>query len=90
VIDVYTVFQQQDLAIENMPNFLWPSKGKFGLRDYEKVFQTSAEHDIFEPRGIDRSKGCMVVVRPDQHIANILPLNAHAELSQFFAGFMLK
>jgi phenol 2-monooxygenase len=90
VIDVYTVFQQQDLAIENMPNFLWPSKGKFGLRDYEKVFQTSAEHDIFEQRGIDRSKGCMVVVRPDQHIANILPLNAHAELSQFFAGFMLK
>jgi len=89
VIDVYAVFQQQDLTIEGMPDFLWPAKGKYGLRDYEKVFQTNAAHDIFEQRGIDRSNGCMVVVRPDQHIANILPLDAHAELSQFFVEFML-
>lgn len=90
VIDVYAVFQQQDLAIEKMPHLLWPTKGKYGLRDYEKVFQTSETHDIFAQRGIDRSSGCMVVVRPDQHIANILPLDAHAELSQFFAEFMLR
>lgn len=90
VIDVYAVFQQQDLAIEEMPDFLWPAKGKYGLRDYEKVFQTSDTHDIFEQRGIDRTLGCMVVVRPDQHIATILPLDAHAELSQFFDQFMLR
>ncbi len=62
VIDVYAVFQQQDLSIENLPDFLWPAKGRFGLRDYEKVFQTSAAHDVFAQRGIDRDKGCMVVV----------------------------
>lgn len=90
VIDFCAVFQQQNLAIENMPDLLCPAKGKFGLRDYEKVFQTSAEYDIFEQRSIDRSNGCMVVVRPDQHVANILPLNAHTELSQFFSAFMLK
>ncbi|WP_276809268.1 FAD-dependent monooxygenase [Castellaniella defragrans] len=89
VIDVCAVFQQRDLAIEDLPDFLWPAKGKYGLRDYEKVFQTTEAHDIFEQRGIDRSKGCIVVVRPDQHIANILPLDAHAELSRFFDGFML-
>ncbi|WP_322994639.1 FAD-dependent monooxygenase [Castellaniella sp.] len=89
VIDVYAVFQQQDLTLEDMPDFLWPAKGKYGLRDYEKIFQTSKTHDIFEQRGIDRLNGCIVVVRPDQHIANILPLNGHAELSQFFDGFML-
>ena len=89
VIDIYAVFQQQDLSIEDMPDFLWPAKGKFGLRDYEKVFHAEKGNDIFEQRSIDRSSGCMVVVRPDQHIANILPLNAYHELTAFFDEFMI-
>ncbi len=89
VFDVYGVFQQQDLSIEDMPDFLWPAKGKYGLRDYEKVFHAEEGNDIFELREIDRSKGCMVVVRPDQHIANILPLTAHKELAGFFDEFMI-
>jgi phenol 2-monooxygenase len=31
----------------------------------------------------------MVVVRPDQHVANVLPLDARAELTAFFERFML-
>lgn len=89
VIDVYSVFQQQGLAIDELHDFLWPAKGKFGLRDYEKVFCAMTDEDIFELRGINSNQGCVLVVRPDQHIANILPLNAHKELSDFFAGFML-
>ncbi len=89
VIDTYAVFQQQDLAIEEMPEYLWPAKGKYGLRDYEKVFRTEEGMDIFEQRGVDREQGCMVVVRPDQHIATILPLTAHEELSAFFDNFMI-
>ncbi len=89
VIDTYAVFQQQDLAIEEMPEYLWPAKGKYGLRDYEKVFRTEEGMDIFEQRGVDREQGCMVVVRPDQHIATILPLSAHDELSKFFDAFMI-
>ncbi|MBA4502693.1 FAD-dependent monooxygenase [Marinobacterium marinum] len=88
VIDVYAVFQQQGLAIEEMPDYLWPAKGKYGLRDYEKVFYAGGVEDVFEQRGIDRGHGCMVVVRPDQHIANILPLHAHQELGAFFDAFM--
>ncbi|MGB0847900.1 MAG: FAD-dependent monooxygenase [Thiolinea sp.] len=89
VIDVYGVFQQQDLAIETMPALLWPQKGKYGLRDYEKVFHAETGNDIFELRGINRTSGCMVIVRPDQHVADILPLTAHDELAAFFDGFML-
>ena len=89
VIDVYGVFQQQDLAIEEIPGFLWPAKGKYGLNDYEKVFHADQDNDIYALRGINRSQGCMVIVRPDQHIANILPLNAQTELSAFFDEFML-
>jgi phenol 2-monooxygenase len=30
----------------------------------------------------------MIVVRPDQYIAHILPLYAYTELATFFDGFM--
>lgn len=92
VIDVRAVFQQdhRSLPLGSMPPFLLPRKGRFGLVDYEKMFCAEANRgrDIFDMRGVDRARGCIVVVRPDQHVANLLPLDAHAELSAFFAGFM--
>ena len=94
VIDLRAVFQQghRELAIEAMPAFLLPRKGRHGLRDYEKMFcpDMKAGRDIFAMRGIDRGAGCMVVVRPDQYVAHVLPLDAHAELAAFFDGFMLQ
>ncbi|TDG11957.1 3-hydroxybenzoate 4-monooxygenase [Seongchinamella unica] len=89
VIDVCAVFQQDDLSLQDLGPLLWPAKGIYALRDYEKVFYPLAHEDIYQLRGIDRSNGCMVIVRPDQHIANILPLAASDELGEFFAGFML-
>jgi phenol 2-monooxygenase len=93
VFDVRAVFQQchRDLRLEGMPAFLLPRKGRYGLRDYEKVFcpDLKGGQDIFEMRGIDREKGCLVVVRPDQYVAHVLPLDAFAELAAFFDGFML-
>ena len=74
-----------------MPSLLLPSKGRYGLRDYEKIFCPDPRpgHDIFDMRGIDRSQGCIVVVRPDQYVAHILPLDAHDALADFFDSFML-
>jgi phenol 2-monooxygenase len=46
-------------------------------------------HDIFALRRINRERGCMVVVRPDQYVAHVLRLDAFAELAAFFDGFML-
>lgn len=93
VIDVRAVFQQghRELAIEAMPSFLLPRKGRYGLRDYEKMFcpDLKSGNDIFDLRGIDRAAGCMVVVRPDQYIAHVLPLDGSAELAAFFDGFMI-
>jgi phenol 2-monooxygenase len=92
VIDVRAVFQQHHrmLALEAMPPFLLPSKGRYGLRDYEKMFCADPRdgQDVFELRGIDRDQGCLVVVRPDQHVAHVLPFDAHAELGAFFDRFM--
>jgi phenol 2-monooxygenase (NADPH) len=94
VIDVRAVFQQghRDLAIEAMPALLLPRKGRYGLRDYEKMFcpDLKSGQDIFAMRGIDRDKGCIVVVRPDQYVAHVLPLDAHAELAAYFDGFLVQ
>ena len=93
VIDVRAVFQQghRELDVAAMPAFLLPAKGRYGLRDYEKMFcpDLKSGNDIFDMRGIDRASGCMVVVRPDQYVAHVLPLDADAALSDFFAGLML-
>jgi phenol 2-monooxygenase len=94
VIDVRAVFQQghRELAIEAMPTFLLPRKGRYGLRDYEKMFCADLKRgrDIFTLRGIDRERGCMVVVRPDQFVAHVLPLDGTAELAAYFDGFMVQ
>jgi phenol 2-monooxygenase len=93
VIDVRAVFQQghRDLKVEELPSILLPRKGRFGLIDYEKAYTLDLKNgpDIFDLRGIDREKGAIVVVRPDQHVANVLPLDAHEELAAFFGGFLL-
>jgi phenol 2-monooxygenase len=92
VIDVRAIFQQghHDLALETLPPFLLPPKGRYGLTDYEKMFcpDLKSGHDIFTMRGIDREQGCVVVVRPDQYIAHVLPVDGYAQLTAYFDGFM--
>jgi phenol 2-monooxygenase (NADPH) len=92
VIDVRAVFQQghRDLPVDQLPPVLQPRKGRFGLVDYEKVFSPdAAADDIFDHRGIDRDAGCVVVVRPDQYVAHVLPLDAHQELADFLSGILV-
>ena len=92
-IDVRAVFQQghRELDVEKLPPILLPRKGRFGLIDYEKAFSPDLKNraDIFDLRGIDRENGAIVVVRPDQYVANVLPLDAHDALTEFFAAFLL-
>lgn len=92
VIDLRAVVQQghRELALEAMPELLLPRKGRYGLRDYEKIFcpDLAAGQDIFDMRGIERERGCLVIVRPDQYVAHVLPLDAHAALAAYFEGVM--
>jgi phenol 2-monooxygenase (NADPH) len=93
VIDLRAVFQQgfRDLNYSAMPALLRPHKGTYGLCDYEKIFCADIKNgdDIFAMRGINRDQGCIVVVRPDQHVAHVIPVDAHAELAAFFAEIMI-
>jgi hypothetical protein len=80
------------LRLTDMPAFLLPRKGRYGLCDYEKMFCANLKggHDIFDMRGIDRQQGCMVVLRPDQYVAHVLPIDAYAELAGYFDAFMVR
>ena len=93
VIDIRAVFPQghQMLEFDQMPALLRPQKGKYGLTDYEKIFCPDPKAgDIFDMRGVDNARGAMVLVRPDQYVAHVLPLNAASELRDFLSEFMVE
>ena len=84
--DVKVIYQQPHTEVDLgvVPGTFLPRVGPFELIDLEKVFAIDPEQDVFELRGVDRG-GAVVVVRPDQYVANVLPLTATAELAAFFA-----
>ena len=93
IIDVRAIFQQghRELNVDEMPRVLLPRKGRFGLIDYEKMFCPDPDaDDIFQLRRVNRETGCMVVVRPDQHVSLVLPLHDHAALADFFAEILIE
>ena len=89
VLDVHGVFRcgHHDLDMTDIPEILLPRSGPLGLQDWEKAWTIDPRQDIFTARGIDPD-GALVVVRPDQHVAHVLPLTARAELTTFFAGIL--
>ena len=67
-----------------------------GLLYLPRIFVYHAEtkdnkiqNDIFKTRAINQREGCILIVRPDQHIANILSLGSYNTLMSFFKNIML-
>jgi phenol 2-monooxygenase len=90
LFDVKVVFPRahDQVDIGRVSPLFLPHVGPFGLIDYEKVYAIDPGQDFFTLRGIDRG-GCVIVVRPDQYVAHILPLTAREEIAAFFAQSML-
>ncbi|WP_309102321.1 FAD-dependent monooxygenase [Microbacterium sp.] len=94
VFDVKAVYQQRhdEFEVTSAPPLFLPKSGPLGLTDWEKVYAagptvwTSA--DIFAERELSRD-GVVVIVRPDQYVAAVLPLTAPTELEGFLAGALL-
>lgn len=89
IFDVKVIYQQAhyDIEIHEIHEVFLPRVGPLALVDYEKIYAVQTDNDIYNSREIDRN-GVVVVVRPDQYIANILPLSATSELTNFFAQHM--
>lgn len=94
VFDVKAVYQQRydEFEITSAPELFLPKTGPLGLTDWEKVYAagptvwTSA--DIFAERELSRD-GVVVVVRPDQYVAAVLPIDGVGELAEFLGGALL-
>lgn len=61
--------------------------------DYWKIFvDDESYHEghghIYENLRIDPA-GCSVIIRPDQYVSYVGPMEAYDELNKFFSGFML-
>ncbi|WP_166848015.1 FAD-dependent monooxygenase [Isoptericola sp. BMS4] len=91
VFDVKVVYQQgfEDVDLAEVPEVFRPRTGPLGLTDWEKVYAAGptvwTATDIFAERELSRD-GVVVVVRPDQYVAHVLPLTATDELGEFLAG----
>ncbi len=87
--DVKVVYQQEheSILLPGVPAAFRPLTGPFRLVDHEKVYSADPQDDIFDARGVDRA-GAIVVVRPDQYVAHVLPLGAHEELASFFGSVL--
>ncbi len=91
VIDLRAIFQlgHRDLDLAALPPLLLPQKGPLGLTDYEKVFCPNPRAgDIFDLRGIDRQKGAVLVVRPDQYVSMLVPFSDTEAIGRFFQSFL--
>jgi phenol 2-monooxygenase len=94
VLDVKVIYQQpfEEVDIARVPDVFLPRTGPLGLTDWEKVYAAApsawSSADIFAERELSRD-GVVVVVRPDQYVAAVLPLSATDELAAFFAGAMV-
>jgi len=91
VIDLRVIFQPgvHEVDFATLPALLRPATGRLGLTDYEKAFCADPKAgDLFDLRQIDRAQGCLVIVRPDQHVGDLMPLTDTARLSAYFAGIL--
>ncbi|MCP1429256.1 phenol 2-monooxygenase [Microbacterium foliorum] len=94
VFDVKAIYQQpyEQVEVTSAPALFQPQTGPLGLTDWEKVYAAGpskwTETDIFAARELSRD-GVVVVVRPDQYVAAILPLDGVDELAAFFDGALL-
>jgi phenol 2-monooxygenase len=91
---VKAIYQQRfdEFEITDAPALFLPKVGPYALTDWEKVYAAApsawCSTDIVDERELSRD-GVVVVVRPDQYVAAIMPLDAVDELAAFFAGNLL-
>lgn len=91
IFDTKVIYQQDYTEVEpyDVPDAFKPVKVPYGLIDINQIFASGHGRDIFRDREISRD-GAIVIVRPDQYVAGVLPLDAREELVEFFANNMIE
>lgn len=84
---------RKDVSLFDFPEVYRPYDPVDGW-DYWKIFvDDESYHEghgkIYDNLQID-PKGCLVVVRPDQYVSYVGPLDAFDDLQRFFSAFMIQ
>lgn len=94
VFEILTIHSAPRKSIEllSLPAVFHPYDEEYGW-DYSKVFVDDMSHHeghghAYDNYGIDKERGCLVVLRPDQYVSWIGELEDLPELESFFATFM--
>ena len=90
--DVKAIYQQtnhHEYEILDAPALFRPRNGKFNIPNWENVFNALPDRDIFDLRGISRS-GAVVIVRPDQYVGAVLPLDNPKAVEEYFSSALTK
>lgn len=94
VFEILTIHSAPRTAIElhDLPEIFHPFSGEYGW-DYAKVYVDDVSYHeghgkAYENYGIDSTRGCAVVVRPDQYVSWIGELEDVEDLNTFFDSFM--
>ncbi|TGJ85584.1 hypothetical protein E0Z10_g3139 [Xylaria hypoxylon] len=85
--------ERANVELETIPEIFTPIVGKWKLKNILKVFVDDEGYDnthghAYETYGIAPSQGALVVIRPDQYISRISPLNNVRGIDSFFSGFL--
>ena len=62
--------------------------------DYWKIFVDDQSYheghgQIYENYGIDPEEGCAVIIRPDQYVSYVGPMDDYDAMNKFFSAFMI-
>jgi phenol 2-monooxygenase len=94
VIEILTIHsaRRAETEMHDFPEIFRPFSERDGW-DYWKIYVDDRSYHeghgkAYENYGVDPKKGCVVILRPDQHVSWIGDLEDSADMDLFFSGFM--
>ncbi|KAG9771661.1 phenol 2-monooxygenase, partial [Aureobasidium melanogenum] len=85
---------RQKLTVFDFPEVFRPFDDKDGW-DYWKIFvDDQSYHEghghAYENYGIDPEEGCAIIIRPDQYVSYVGPMDDYDAMDRFFSNFMVE
>jgi phenol 2-monooxygenase len=95
-IEILTIHAapRHKVELHSLPEILRPFHPKTGY-DYWKCFANNNQgeegdfDDAYAKWGIDKDEGCLVVIRPDQHVSLLRDLEDVHDVEQFFGAILV-
>ena len=85
LVDVKVIYHTYEHADAPL---ICPLNGRYKITNWENVWNADKDQDIFDARGIS-SDGAVVIVRPDQYVGAVLPLDKPELVDAYFANNLI-